>query len=84
MRSGEAKAIRSLHAGAIKALEKAVRKAIAEHESAGVPAAIWQDGKVVLLSGRRAKRIRSQTGTIHNAGGFGLIMQHRVYIGTYD
>ena len=59
MKSGEAKAIRSLHAGAIRALEKAVSKAIAEHKSAGVPAAIWQDGKVVFLSGRRAKRTRS-------------------------
>ena len=59
MKSDEAKAIRSLHAGAIKALEKAVSKAITEHQSAGVPAAIWQDGKVVLLSRRRTRRTRS-------------------------
>ena len=47
--------VQALHLGAMKALKKAVAKAIAQHELAGVPAAIWRDGKVVLLFGRRLK-----------------------------
>ena len=47
------KSVEELHSGAVKALKKAVAKALAQHELAGVPAAIWRDGKVVLLSGRR-------------------------------
>ena len=54
------KDIQALHSGAVKALEKAVTKAIAEHKSAGVPAAIWRDGKVVLLSGGQSRRRRGR------------------------
>ncbi len=50
MKKSEAQGVRLLHAGAVKALKRAVSKAIAEHESAGVPAAIWRGGKVVFLS----------------------------------
>ena len=45
--------IRLLHENAEKALKSAVKKAFARHDAAGVPAAIWRDGKVVyLLRGR--------------------------------
>ena len=57
MSAGEEKSVEALHSGAIKALKKAVEKALLEHKAAGVPAAIWRDGKVVLLSAHR-KRIR--------------------------
>ena len=53
-----AKSVEALHRGAIKALKVAVAKALAQHKKAGVPAAIWKDGKVVFLSGRRVKRRR--------------------------
>ena len=56
MSPNEAKRVDALHLGAIKALKKAVAKALAQHAAAGVPAAIWRDGKVVLLSGRRKRR----------------------------
>ena len=49
------KSVEALHSGAIEALKKAVAKALEEHELAGVPAAIWRDGKVVHLSGRQLK-----------------------------
>ena len=52
------KNIRTMQANATKALKIAVKKAIARHEAAGVPAVIWQDGKVVRLPIRRSKRIR--------------------------
>ncbi len=55
MSTKEIKCVEALHLGAIKALKKAVAKALVQHESAGVPAAIWRDGKVVFLSGRRLK-----------------------------
>jgi len=55
MSAKEIKSVEALHSGAIKALKKAVAKALVEHESAGIPAAIWRDGKVVLLSARRKK-----------------------------
>ena len=55
MKKNGAKSVQSLHLGAVKALKKAVTKAIAQHESAGVPAAIWRDGKVVLLKARTKK-----------------------------
>ena len=58
MKKVRAQDIQALHAGAIKALKRAVTKAIAQHELAGVPAAIWRDGKVVHLSGRHVKRRR--------------------------
>ena len=58
MSAKEGKSIQALHLGAIKALKQAVAKALMQHKSAGVPAAIWRDGKVVLLSGRRLKRRR--------------------------
>ena len=57
MKSKRMKSVEELHSGAVKALKKAVAKALAQHESAGVPAAIWRDGKVVFLSGRR-NRVR--------------------------
>ena len=59
MRKNGAKDVDALHSGAVKALKRAVTKAIAEHQSAGVPAAIWRNGKVVHISGgakgRRAR-----------------------------
>ena len=58
MKKNAGKIVQALHSGAIKALRKAVAKALVQHESAGVPAAIWRDGKVVLLSGRRKSRTR--------------------------
>jgi len=56
MSAKEIKGVEALHLGAIRALKKAVAKALVQHESAGVPAAIWRDGKVVLLSGRRKSK----------------------------
>ena len=58
MNKDDAKHVQRLHRGAAKALKEAVAKAIAEHRTAGVPAAIWRDGKVVYLSGRQLKRRR--------------------------
>ncbi len=55
MSKGKVRTVQSLHAAAVKALEKAVTRAIAAHKSAGVPAAIWRDGKVVFLSHRRPR-----------------------------
>ena len=60
MKKKRATDVRALHLGAVKALEKAVTKAIAEHESAGVPAAIWRDGKVVHLSGGQSRGRRGR------------------------
>ncbi len=48
--------VEKLHAGAIKALRIAAAKALARHAAAGVPAAIWKDGKVVQLSGRQLRQ----------------------------
>jgi hypothetical protein len=45
--------IGTLQANAGKALKKAVKKAIARHEAAGVPAVVWQNGKVVRLPLKR-------------------------------
>jgi len=47
-----------LQENAQKALKKAVKKAIARHEAAGVPAVIWRNGKVVQLPVSQAKRKR--------------------------
>ena len=58
MNAKRVKSVEALHSGATRALKKAVEKALAQHELAGVPAAIWRDGKVVLLSGRRKSRTR--------------------------
>ena len=55
MKKNGAKSIETLQAGAVKALKKAVAKALKQHALAGVPAAIWRDGKVVHLSGRQLK-----------------------------
>lgn len=55
MKEHGAKDVQALHSGAVKALERAVTKAIADHKSAGVPAAIWRDGKVVHVSGGQSK-----------------------------
>ena len=55
MKKNAGKTIQALHLGAVKALKRAVAKAITQHELAGVPAAIWRNGKVVRLSGRRLK-----------------------------
>lgn len=52
--------IQRMHADAIKALRAAVRKAIARHESAGVPAVVWRDGKVVRLRGNGKRPRRRQ------------------------
>ncbi len=59
MKSNRTKSIQALHSDAMKALEQAVTKAIAEHQSAGVPAAIWRDGKVVYVPSHRSKRRRT-------------------------
>ena len=48
--------IEELHEAAFKALKEATAKALARHLAAGVPAAIWEDGKVVYLSGRVLRR----------------------------
>ena len=48
--------IETLQANAEKALKRAVKKAIARHEAAGVPAVVWQNGKVGRLSLKRSKR----------------------------
>jgi len=56
MKDDEAKRVQLLHTGAAKALKQAVTKAIAEHKSAGVPAAIWRDGKVALIRGSKKHR----------------------------
>ena len=58
MNAKRVKSIEALHSGATRALKKAVEKALAQHELAGVPAAIWRDGKVVLLSGSRLRKRR--------------------------
>ena len=50
------KSIHELHSKAEKALKKAVVKAIARHEAAGVPAVIWKNGRVVSLPTHRRKR----------------------------
>ncbi len=55
MRKSAIKSIEKLHADAFKALKQAVTKALARHAAAGVPAAIWKDGKVVYLSGRQLR-----------------------------
>ena len=60
MKKTRVKDVQALHLGAVKALEKAVTKAIADHQSAGVPAAIWRDGKVVHVSGNRSKEHRDR------------------------
>lgn len=58
MNAKELKRIDALYSGAIKVLKKAVAKALAQHEAAGVPAAIWRNGKVVHLYSRRKKKAR--------------------------
>lgn len=50
--------VKTMHANAFKALKKAVKKAIARHEAAGVPAVVWRNGKVVRLPRSRPKRSR--------------------------
>ncbi len=58
MRKIGTKSVEKLHADAFKALKRAVAKALAQHAAAGVPAAIWKDGKVVYLSGRQLRARR--------------------------
>jgi len=58
MKKKEAKSVEALHRGAIKAIKRGVEKALARHAAAGVPAAIWEDGKVVYLSGRQLRSRR--------------------------
>ena len=62
MKKNGAKSVEKLHLDAFKALKRAVAKALAQHAAAGVPAAIWRDGKVVYLSGRqlRVRRAKSR------------------------
>lgn len=55
MSSKKAKTIEQLRAGARKAIREAVAEALKEHKAAGVPAAIWRDGKVAYLPARRKK-----------------------------
>ena len=58
MRRKGVKSVEELHRGAMKALREAVAKALARHAAAGVPAAIWRDGKVVYLSPRELRSRR--------------------------
>jgi len=58
VKKNRTKSVDALHAGAIKALRKAVAKALRQHELAGVPAAIWRKGKVVYLHGQPLKKRR--------------------------
>ena len=60
MRKKGVKSVEALHRGAIRALEEAVEQAFAQHAAAGVPAAIWRDGKVVYLSGRQLRVRRAK------------------------
>ena len=60
MKKNGTQSVQLLHSGAVKAIKKAVTKAIARHESAGVPAAIWRDGKVAYLPARKSKRCRGR------------------------
>lgn len=55
MKKNGTQSVQALHLGAVKALKRAVTKAIREHESAGVPAAIWRNGKVAYLTKRKKK-----------------------------
>ena len=55
MRTQKTRTVEHLHLGARKALRQAVAEALEEHKSAGVPAAIWKDGKVAYLPARRKK-----------------------------
>jgi hypothetical protein len=41
--------IRDLQEKAEKALKKAVAKALLRHQQAGIPAVIWQNGRVVEI-----------------------------------
>ncbi|MDO8729908.1 MAG: hypothetical protein Q7J69_01790 [Candidatus Omnitrophota bacterium] len=58
MKKRAAKSVEALHRGAIKAIKEAVENALEQHAAAGVPAAIWKDGKVVYLSGRQLRARR--------------------------
>ena len=60
MKKSGVKKIEKLHSDAFKALKRAVAKALAQHAAAGVPAAIWRDGKVVYLSGRQLRVRRAK------------------------
>ena len=60
MTRNEARDVQTLHRGAIKAFKKAVAKALAQHRAAGVPAAIWRNGKVVYLPARQPKGRRGR------------------------
>ncbi len=55
MSSKKTKTVEQLHSGARRAIREAVSEALKEHKAAGVPAAIWRDGKVVFLSSRRKR-----------------------------
>lgn len=55
MSSKKTKTVEQLHFGARRAIREAVSEALKEHKLAGVPAAIWRNGKVVYLPARRKK-----------------------------
>lgn len=59
-RNGAKDEIDALQAGAVKSLKRAVKKAIAAHIAAGVPAAIWRNGRVVYITGKRSKSKRNR------------------------
>lgn len=44
-----------------KALAKGVREALHRHELAGLPVAQWRNGKVVWVSPRRPRAVKSRT-----------------------
>ena len=66
MKRKRAKTVEELHAGAMKALKEAVEKALEQHFLAGVPAAIWRDGKVVYIPGRRRVKRRRHSAALKN------------------
>lgn len=43
---------------AVAAMESAVRKVVDDHKRRNRPLAVWQDGKVVMLSPKQALAVR--------------------------
>ena len=64
--------VRQLHEKAVIAMKMVVLKAYREHEAAGVPPAIWENGKVVLLKGKRLRKAIEQLEAVVR------LEQHRV------
>lgn len=43
---------------AVVAMESAIRKVVADHKQRNRPMAVWQDGKVVMLTPKSAAMVR--------------------------